>query len=60
MLFTYFTMSSAAGRVQAQQQALGIPISNAATGVQTNEMVFEANYNVHVYRGVDFRPTFST
>jgi porin len=21
-------------------------------------MIFEANYNIHVYRGVDFRPEF--
>jgi Carbohydrate-selective porin, OprB family len=32
------------------------PISNSATGVQTNEMVLGANDNIHVYRGVDFRP----
>ena len=43
---------------QAEEQELGLPISNAATGVQTHEMILEANYNIHVYRGVDFRPEF--
>jgi porin len=58
LLFTYFAMSGALGKVQAEEQELGLPISNAATGVQTNEMILEANYNIHVYRGVDFRPEF--
>jgi len=58
VLFTYFAMSGALGKVQAQQLELGIPVSNSATGIQTNEMIFEANYNIHVYRGVDFRPEF--
>ena len=35
-----------------------MPLSNGATGVQTHEMILEANYNIHVYRGVNFRPEF--
>ena len=58
LLFTYFKMSNAAGRVQAQQEALGIPLGDGLTGVQTSEMVFEANYNVHIYRGLNFQPDF--
>ncbi len=58
LLFTYFTMSGPLGKVQAEQLELGLPLSNSATGVQTHEMVIEANYNIHVYRGVDFRPEF--
>jgi porin len=58
LLFTYFAMSGALGKVQAQQLELGIPVSNSATWIQTNEMILEANYNIHVYRGVDFRPEF--
>jgi porin len=58
LLFTYFAMSGPLGKVQAEESELGIPISNQATGVQTNEMIVEANYNIHVYRGVDFRPEF--
>jgi porin len=51
-------MSGTLGKVQAAESELGIPISNSATGVQTNEMIFEANYNIHVYRGVHFQPDF--
>ena len=58
LLFTYFAESGALGKVQAEQLELGIPISNSATGIQTNEMIVEVNYNIHVYRGVDFRPEF--
>jgi porin len=56
--FNYNTMSGPLGAVQAQEAELGIPFSNGATGVQTHEMFVEANYNIHVYRGVDFRPEF--
>jgi porin len=58
LLFNYNTMSGTLSSVQAEEADLGIPISNGATGVQTHEMVFEVNYNIHVYRGVDFRPEF--
>ena len=58
LLFTYIAISGTLGKVQAQEQALALPISNAATGVQNHEMVLEANYNIHVYRGLDFRPEF--
>jgi porin len=55
-LFSYIAMSGALGKVQAAESEAGIPFSNAATGVQTHEMILEADYNIHVYRGVDFRP----
>ena len=58
LLFTYFAMSGALGKVQAEESELGLPFSNAATGIQTHEMILELNYNIHVYRGVDFRPEF--
>jgi porin len=58
LLFTYFSMSGALGKVQAEESELGLPFSNGATGIQTHEMIFEANYNIHVYDGVDFRPEF--
>jgi len=57
-LFPYTAMSGTLGKVQAEEQELGILVSNAATGVQTHEIVLEANYNIHVYRGVRFRPEF--
>jgi porin len=58
LLFTYFQMSGALGKVQSEELALGLPLSNAATGVQTHEMILEVNYNIHLYRGLDFRPEF--
>ena len=54
----YNTMSGPLGTVQGEEAELGIPFSNGATGVQTREIFVEANYNIHVYRGVDFRPEF--
>jgi len=50
VLFTYNTVSGQLGRVQAQEQELGLPFSNKATGVQTHEMLLEVNYNIHVFR----------
>ncbi len=58
LLVSYLAISGPLGKVQAQQLELGLPLSNSATGVQTHEIVLEANYNIHVYRGVDFRPEF--
>jgi porin len=58
LLFDYSTVSGQLGKVQAQQQELGLPFSNGATGVQTYEMVLEVNYNIHVYRGLSFQPDF--
>jgi porin len=58
LLFNYNIMSGTLGAVQAEQLELGLPLSNGATGVQGHEILLEANYNIHVYRGVDFRPEF--
>jgi porin len=58
ILFDYNTVSGQLGKVQAQEQELGLPFSNGATGVQTHEMVLEVNYNIHVYRGLNFQPDF--
>jgi porin len=58
VLFTYNTVSGQLGKVQAQEQELGLPFSNNATGVQTHEMLLEVNYNIHVFRGVSFQPDF--
>ena len=58
LLFTYFGMSDTLAAVQAEQAVLGIPLSNNATAPQSHEMILEANYNIHIYRGVDFRPEF--
>ena len=58
LMFTYIEMSGVLSGVQAEQLELGVPVSNSATGPQGHEMILEANYNIHVYRGVDFRPEF--
>lgn len=58
LLFTYNTVSGVLGKVQAQEAELGIPFSNTATGPQTHEMVLEANYDIHVTRGVNVQPEF--
>jgi porin len=58
LLFNYNALSGPLGKVQSEEAEFGLPFSNGATGVQTHEMVFEANYNIHVYRGCDFRPEF--
>lgn len=51
-------MSDTLAAVQAEQAVLGIPLSNNATAPQSHEIILEANYNIHVHRGVDFRPEF--
>jgi porin len=38
------------------EQALDLPYSNSATGIQTNQNIFEANYNIHVYRSISLQP----
>jgi porin len=58
LLFTYNTVSGVLGKVQALESEFGIPFSNAATGVQTHEMIFEVNYDIHAARGVNFQPDF--
>ena len=58
LLVSYDTVSGALGKVQAEEQTLGLPISNNATGPQTHETIIEANYDIHVTTGVNFQPEF--
>lgn len=58
LLFSCDTVSGALGSVQGLQSEFGLKFSNGATGIQTHEMVFEANYDIHVFRGVNFEPEF--
>ena len=44
--------------MQAEEEELGLPVSNNATGPQTHEMIVELNYNIHVYSGLTFEPDF--
>ncbi len=58
LLFSYDTVSGVLGKVQRAEQELGLAFSNAATGVQTHEMILELNYDIHVVRGVNVQPEF--
>jgi porin len=56
LLFTYVQVSARLADVETQEQALGLPLSNQATGRQSHEMFVEGNYDVHVFRGVTVEP----
>ena len=58
LLVSYNTVSGRLGRGQALQQDFGVTLSDGATGIQTHEMILEANYDIHVMRGVNFQPEF--
>jgi porin len=56
LLASYSTVSGRLGNVQGIEQALGLPYSNGATGIQSHETILEANYTVHVIPGLTFQP----
>jgi porin len=58
LLATYVKISGRLADVEAAEQAAGLPLSNEATGVQSHEMVLEANYDIHVVPGLNFQPDF--
>lgn len=58
LLFIYQKISGDLTSAQQLEQAYGVPYSNDATGVQTNEEILEANYDIHVYRGINLMPDF--
>ena len=58
LLVLFNTISPRLGNVQAVEQALDLPYSNNATGIQGREIVVEADYDIHVFRGITFRPDF--
>jgi porin len=58
LLFTYVTVSDRLAKVQAIEQSFGLPFSNGATGIQSNEMVMEANYQFRPVPGINFQPEF--
>jgi porin len=58
LLFTYLAVSDSLTSVQTVQQRLGLPLSGNATAVQSHEMILEANYDIHVFRGVHLMPDF--
>jgi porin len=58
LLFIYQTVSGQLTQAEQQEEEFGLPYSNEATGVQTHEEVLEANYDIHVFRGVNLEPDF--
>ncbi len=61
LLLTYQNISGYAGKSQAIALEEGLPPQltiGGATGIQTWAMTFEANYAIHVFRGVTFAPDF--
>ena len=57
-LYTYVGVSNRLAAVEGIEQALGLPLSNNVTGVQSHEGILEINYDIHVFRGVHFQPDF--
>lgn len=59
LLFDLNTVSGRLGKAEAAALELGLPLTPwTATGVQTHEEVFEANYAIHVIPGLTFQPDF--
>ena len=58
LLFSYFAMSGALGNVQAEEPELGSAVQQRRHRHPDPRDGPRANYNIHVYRGVDFRPEF--
>ena len=58
ILFTYVSISPNLINVEQVQQEFHVPLSNNATGLQSHEALVEVDYNIHVFRGVNFRPDF--
>jgi porin len=58
MLVTYVEISGRLNAVEAAEQDFGLPLSNKATGLQSHEMVLEANYAIQVLPAVTLMPDF--
>jgi len=54
--FVHARVSTDLSATQMLQAQLGAPLSNSAPGVQMDEMLVEANYDVAAYRGVEVMP----
>jgi porin len=52
----YGRVSPALSQVQQLQASLNTPLSNAVPGVETYEIILEANYNIELYQGLYFMP----
>jgi porin len=52
----YARVSPFLTQVQQLQVQLGLPLSNAAPGVETTELILEANYHIKLYPGLYLMP----
>jgi porin len=52
----YGRISPFLAQVQQLQAQLGLPLSNGAPGVETNEIILEANYHIKLYCGLYLMP----
>ena len=64
VLFNYQTISGKLGKLQGEEEELGLPITGGfgsfpgAAGIQTHTINIELNYQIHVYRGITIAPDF--
>jgi len=66
LLFSYTKVSDRLSNIQSEEAALGLPFTGSFEGVngvssegpQSFAMNIEANYQIHVFRGVTFAPDF--
>ncbi len=58
VLFSYVNVSPYVTKAEALDIQLNQPIPGGATGIQHHEEIVELNYDIHVYRGVNFQPEF--
>jgi porin len=60
LLFSYNTVSGQLGKTQALALEFGLPTAGTTLipGIQTHEMSLEVNYDIHVFRGINFQPEF--
>ncbi len=59
VLFAYVQVSNQLGTTEQLLTGLGEPLTaQSATGVQSHELVFEANYGIHAAPGVSLMPDF--
>ena len=56
LAFVYTHQSNALKQTQEIQTALGEPLNGGAVGIETREMILEAQYTAHVFRDVDIGP----
>ncbi len=58
-LFNYANISGALGKEQGLDLAFGLPtLGSSSNAIQHNQEIIELNYDIHVYRGVNFQPEF--